>query len=82
MKIRVAATTGLALVLFSIGILISCNKSKAPESAPLTSGTTPAQTEERVEKNPDRNAYFCEEHIHTQLVGGCLAHGQPPHRPG
>ena len=27
--------------------------------------TAPAQTEERVEKNPDRNAYFGEEHIHT-----------------
>jgi Protein of unknown function (DUF3604) len=65
MKTRVVATSALVLVLFSIGILTSCYKSKAPEPAQQAGGTAPAQTEERVEKNPDRNAYFGEEHIHT-----------------
>src|SRR5271157_1112298 len=64
-KTKVVATAGLALVLFSIGILISCEKAKAPEQAQQAGGTAPAQTEQRVEKNPDRNAYFGEEHIHT-----------------
>ena len=45
--------------------MVSCEKSKAPEQAQQAGGTAPAQTEERVEKNPDRNAYFGEEHIHT-----------------
>jgi len=65
MKTKVIAATGLALVLFSIGILTSCEKSKVPEPAQQAGGTAPAHTEERVEKNPDRNAYFGEEHIHT-----------------
>jgi hypothetical protein len=65
MKTRVAATAALALVLLSIGVLVSCEKHKAPEQAQQAGGTAPAQTVERVEKNPDRNAYFGEEHIHT-----------------
>src|SRR5664279_6296552 len=64
MKTRVAVTAFLALVLMGIVTLVSCEK-KAPEQAQQGSGTAPAQTEERVEKNPDRNAYFGEEHIHT-----------------
>src|SRR5271166_5098899 len=64
-KTKVAATASLAVVLFSIGILVSCEKSKAPEQTQQAGGTAPAQTEQRVEKNPDRNAYFGEEHIHT-----------------
>src|SRR5271166_2013017 len=64
-KTKVAATASLAVVLFSIGILVSCEKSKAPEQTQQAGGTAPTQTEERVEKNPDRNAYFGEEHIHT-----------------
>src|ERR1035438_4944026 len=64
-KTRVAAMAGLALVLFSIGFLISCEKSNTPEQAQQAGGTAPTQTEVRVEKNPDRNAYFGEEHIHT-----------------
>ena len=63
MKTKVAGTAGLALVLLSIGILVSCEKSKAPEQAQQAGQAAPA--EERVEKNPDRNAYFGEEHIHT-----------------
>src|SRR5664279_2390440 len=66
MKTRVAATAGLALVLLSIGVLISCSKSKAPEAAQSTSQTTQTSTPEQPPKrNPDRNAYFGEEHIHT-----------------
>src|SRR5450755_1242735 len=65
MKSRVAVIAALVLVLIGIGALVSCEKSKAPEPAQQTGGTAPSQTEERVEKNPDRNAYFGEEHIHT-----------------
>ena len=65
MKTRVAGIAVWVVVLFGLGILISCEKSKAPEQAQQTGGTVPAKAEERVEKNPDRNAYFGEEHIHT-----------------
>jgi hypothetical protein len=65
MKTRVAVTATLALALISILAAVSCEKSKAPEPAQQAGGTAPAQIEERVEKNPDRNAYFGEEHIHT-----------------
>ena len=63
MKTRVAATAGLALVFFSLGTLVSCKKSEAPQQAQQAGGGAPA--EQRVERNPDRNAYFGEEHIHT-----------------
>jgi Protein of unknown function (DUF3604) len=63
MKTRVAATAALALVLFGVGALVSCKKSEAPQQAQQAVGGAPA--EERVERNPDRNAYFGEEHIHT-----------------
>src|SRR6516165_1547733 len=53
-----------ALFLVAVLFLISCEKSKAPEQAQQGGNTAPA-AEERVEKNPDRNAYFGEEHIHT-----------------
>src|SRR5271165_5752256 len=63
MKSRVAATAALAFVVFCIGVLTSCEKSKTPEQAQQAGQAAPA--EQRVEKNPDRNAYFGEEHIHT-----------------
>lgn len=56
MKTRVAATATFVFLLFSVGILISCNKSKPPQQA--QSGHQAATAEERVERNPDRNAYF------------------------
>ena len=52
----------LGAVLISTGTLVSCNKSQAPQQG---GGGPAAPPEERVEKNPDRNAYFGEEHIHT-----------------
>ncbi len=63
MKTRVAAVAFLTLVLPSIGALVSCKKSEAPQQAQQAGQAAPA--EQRVEKNPDRNAYFGEEHIHT-----------------
>jgi hypothetical protein len=66
MKTRVAATAGLALVLFSIGALTSCNKSQS--SQPAQSVGHAARTEnaeEPPQRNPERNAYFGDEHIHT-----------------
>jgi Protein of unknown function (DUF3604) len=62
-KTRVAAIVGLVFVLITILALVSCEKSKAPEQTQQAGQAAPA--EERVEKNPDRNAYFGEEHIHT-----------------
>ena len=52
-----------AMFLCAVVTLTSCNKSTAPQQAQQGGGAAPA--EERVEKNPDRNAYFGEEHIHT-----------------
>ena len=55
------------LIVVALFALASCKQSKAPEpkqeQAQPPSAAAPA--EERVEKNPDRNAYFGEEHIHT-----------------
>ena len=65
MRTRVVATAALLLLLLSIGVLVSCEKSKAPEQAQQAGQAAPASTEQRVERNPDRNAYFGEEHIHT-----------------
>ena len=60
MKTRVALA--LLLVLIGVGMLVSCKKSEAPQQAQQP-GVAPA--EQRVERNPGRNAYFGEEHIHT-----------------
>ncbi len=65
MKTRVAPVTTLGLVLLSIGALVSCKKATTPQ--PAESGQT-AQTSNAgppPPPNPDRNAYFGEEHIHT-----------------
>src|SRR5512141_1768488 len=63
---RLQQPAALAVLLLSvvlIGMLVSCKKSQGPEQTQQASQAMPA--EERVEKNPDRNAYFGEEHIHT-----------------
>jgi hypothetical protein len=60
---RFANWTALLLVLAFVGVLASCKKSEAPQQTAQQGAQPPA--EERVEKNPDRNAYFGEEHIHT-----------------
>jgi len=62
-KTRVVATAALAVVLFSIGVLVSCNKSESPQPAQSTGQTS--NPEQPPKPNPDRNAYFGEEHIHT-----------------
>ena len=56
------AVTALAFPSALVGILSSCKKSQAPQPA-SRQGAAPA--EERVAKNPDRNAYFGEEYIQT-----------------
>jgi len=63
MKTKVPATVGLALVLLSIGALTSCKKSGGPQPGPSTGQTSSG--EQPPAPNPDRNAYFGEEHIHT-----------------
>ncbi len=64
-KTRVAAIVGLAAVLISVGVLVSCKKSEAPQQAGQAGQAAPASTEAAPQPNPDRNAYFGEEHIHT-----------------
>jgi hypothetical protein len=63
MKTRVA----LAVSMFLAGIVVltSCNKPAQQAPAGQASGGGQPSEEARVEKNPDRNAYFGEEHIHT-----------------
>jgi hypothetical protein len=66
MKARVAITAALTSALLSIGVLISCNKSETPQPAQSSAQTGQTSTPEQPPKpNPDRNAYFGEEHIHT-----------------
>src|SRR5271157_4746742 len=64
MKTRVALAMFLLLALIGVGMLVSCKKSEAPQQQAQQAGQ-PAPAEQRVERNPDRNAYFGEEHIHT-----------------
>src|SRR6266436_5653443 len=63
MKTRVAVTTAFAFFLLTIGALISCKKSESPQPGQSTAQTS--STEPSPPRNPDRNAYFGEEHIHT-----------------
>ena len=53
------------LIVVALFALASCEQSKAPEPKQVGQPNAAAPVEERVEKNPDRNAYFGEEHIHT-----------------
>ncbi len=62
---RIARLATLTALFFALALAgVSCNKSQAPQQVAQTGAQAPAN-EERVEKNPDRNAYFGEEHIHT-----------------
>jgi len=63
MKRKAAATTVFLFVLAAIGVLVSCKK--APEEAQKAGEAARATPEQHVQPNPDREAYFGEEHIHT-----------------
>src|SRR5271169_3639851 len=66
MKTRAAATAALASVLLCIGALVSCNKSKSPQPAQSTGQTVQtSNAEQPPQPNPERNAYFGDEHIHS-----------------
>jgi hypothetical protein len=58
---------GLALMLFSIAVFTSCSRrSQRPTSTQSTGEAARiSNAEEPTQRNPDRNAYFGEEHIHT-----------------
>jgi len=61
---------GRVFVLVSAAALAACEQPKAPPPPPPAApaaAPAPAEPppEQRVEGNPDRNAYFGEEHIHT-----------------
>jgi len=62
---RTRVSISLAFLLIGVATLVSCKKSEAPKTEQAQQGGQAAPAEERVEKNPDRNAYFGEEHIHT-----------------
>src|SRR5271165_505377 len=63
MKTRVTATASLAVALLGL-TLFSCKKSENPQTT-RSGQAAPASTEAPPAPNPDRNAYFGEEHIHT-----------------
>ncbi len=65
MKRKTAITAGLMFILAGFGGLISCNKAQAPEEVQKSGQAGQAKTEQPPQRNPDRNAYFGEEHIHT-----------------
>ncbi len=65
MKSRIAATAIFALVLLCIGVLSSCQKEESPQTASTGQTARTSNTEPAPPRNPDRNAYFGEEHIHT-----------------
>ena len=54
----------LIAVFLCVGGLVSCKKPEGPNQG-QRSGEAQQASEQRVERNPDRNAYFGEEHIHT-----------------
>ena len=61
MKTSGGVKAGLVLMLGCMGGLVSCSKSRAPDQAqPIGQAI-----EVPPPRNPDRNAYFGEEHIHT-----------------
>ena len=62
MKRVSALATALGFAVALSCLLTSCEKK---QEQPVQQAGGAAATEERVEKNPDRNAYFGEEHIHT-----------------
>jgi hypothetical protein len=64
MKREAASKTVLVFMLAALSALVSCKKSPTPEEAQPGKAAQPT-AEQRVERNPDRNAYFGEEHIHT-----------------
>ena len=54
---------GLPVVL--VCALAACGQQKAPEPPPAQPPSAAAPVEERNQPNPDRNAYFGDEHLHT-----------------
>ena len=52
-------------ILAGFGGLISCKTAQTPEEAQRSGQAAQATTEQPPPRNPDRNAYFGEEHIHT-----------------
>ena len=66
MKARVVAAAALAVGFLSFGAMVSCKKSESPQPAQTAGQTAQTSNAEQPPKpNPDRNAYFGEEHIHT-----------------
>ena len=56
---------GTGILVVGLFALAACEQGKAPESQQAQFSNAAASAEERLRPNPDRNAYFGEEHIHT-----------------
>ncbi len=81
MKTEVAATAALALVLLSIGALISCRKSESPQPARSTGQAAQTSKAEQPPPPQPRAQRLLRRGTHPhQLVGGRLGHWQPHHR--
>jgi len=72
MKRQVVVAAASAAIVLGLGGLPSCGKAKTPPPAQSTPTPTPTPTpapapsaEQPPQRNPDRNAYFGDEHIHT-----------------
>jgi Protein of unknown function (DUF3604) len=65
MKTRVTLLAAFAFILFCICTLNSCKKSESPQPEQSAQTARTSTTEPVPPRNPDRNAYFGEEHIHT-----------------
>ncbi|HEY6388445.1 MAG TPA: DUF3604 domain-containing protein [Candidatus Acidoferrum sp.] len=53
------------LALVGTGMLVSCSKSETTSSGRSEANASPNATEAPPQPNPERNAYFGDEHIHT-----------------
>jgi hypothetical protein len=65
MKTKAAVVTVLVFVLAALSALVSCKKSPTPEEAQRPGQAARVTPEQHIQPNPDREAYFGEEHIHT-----------------
>jgi hypothetical protein len=63
MKSKLVIRVGLVFSIVIVVTLVSCNRSKTAEQA--REGAETPGSEAQPERNPDRNPYFGEEHIHT-----------------
>src|SRR5215470_3795239 len=62
---KAAVTTVLVFMLVALIALVSCKKAPTPEGARQPGEAARVTPEQHIQRNPDREAYFGETHIHT-----------------